>query len=75
MTRLKKKAETKTEILSRWTQDNVEIFSQVCAKWENFNMLLSRHKQDINQHVSKFLFIEQFTHISKQHFCSSRWTV
>lgn len=52
MARLVKKAESKAQVLSRWTQDNVEIFSQVCAKWENFNVLLSRHKQDINQQVS-----------------------
>ncbi|KAI9564905.1 hypothetical protein GHT06_008646 [Daphnia sinensis] len=51
MTHLMKKAEAKTEILSRWTQDNVEIFSQVCAKWENFNTLLSHHKQNMNKHM------------------------
>lgn len=53
MTRLMKKAETKAQVLSRWTQDSVEIFNQVCTKWENFNILLSRHKEDINQQVIK----------------------
>jgi hypothetical protein len=50
-----KKAETKAQVLSRWTQDSVEIFTQICTKWENFNTLLSRHKQDINQQVIVFI--------------------
>jgi hypothetical protein len=56
-----KKAETKAQVLSRWTQDSVEIFTQVCTKWENFNTLLSRHKQDINQQVIAFIIIRLST--------------
>ncbi len=56
-----KKAETKAQVLSRWTQDSVEIFTQVCTKWENFNTLLSRHKQDINQQVIVFIIIRLST--------------
>lgn len=76
MTHLMKKAETKAEILSRWTQDNVEVFSQVGAKWEDFNALLSQHKQDINKQVNKFQFIDKFTEYPKQYLVFSySWTV
>ena len=47
-----KKAEEKVQVLSRWSQDSVEVFNQVCLKWDDFNTLLSRHKQAINQQVN-----------------------
>ena len=52
MTRIMKKAEEKVQVLSRWSQDSVEVFNQVCSKWDDFNTLLSRHKQAINQQVN-----------------------
>lgn len=45
------KAEAKAQVLSRWTQDSVEIYNQVCLKWKDFNTLLSRHKDQIHQQV------------------------
>ncbi len=51
MARIMKKTEAKVQILSRWSQDSVEIFNQVCVKWDDFNTLLSRHKQAIHQQL------------------------
>lgn len=52
-----RKAEAKVQVLSRWTQDSVEIFNQVCHKWDEFNLLLSQHKEAIHQQVNCLLIL------------------
>lgn len=54
MNRLMSKAEAKAQVMSRWTQDSVDIYSQVCVKWKDFNVQLSRHKEAITQQVNSF---------------------
>ena len=46
-----KKMESKMQVISRWTKETVDIFTQVQQQWEAFNVLLSQHKQSINQQV------------------------
>lgn len=63
MNRIMSKAEAKAQVLSRWTQDSVEIFNQVCAKWKEFNILLSRHKETIHQQVYDKIMIYELCYL------------
>jgi len=47
-----KRIESKMEVMSHWTKETVDIFTQVQQQWETFNSLLSQHKQTLNKQVT-----------------------
>lgn len=49
--RLMKKAEGKSQVLSRWTRESLDVFNQACAKWEHFNLLLTGYKEAVGRQV------------------------
>lgn len=52
MERKMKRIESKMEVMSHWTKETVDIFTQVQQQWETFNSLLSQHKQTLNKQVT-----------------------
>ena len=58
MTRVMARAESKVQLLSRWTNETVDAYNDILINWQEFNDLLATHKDMIQKQVKQFRFRE-----------------